>query len=108
MVERVLATNEALDLIARLKRTHGPLMFHQSGGCCDGRRAVAAAAGLMEHQRSVRALQARDEIERFIRRQHPFDHAASSLLLALQYTPYLPLVGRSVRGSRAGWGAIRK
>ena len=36
MVERVLATNEALDLIARLKRTHGPLMFHQSGGCCDG------------------------------------------------------------------------
>ena len=36
MVERVLATNESLDLIARLKRTHGPLMFHQSGGCCDG------------------------------------------------------------------------
>ena len=30
MVERVLATNEALDLIARLKRTHGPLMFHQT------------------------------------------------------------------------------
>ena len=31
MVERVLATNEALDLIARLKRTHGPLMFHKPG-----------------------------------------------------------------------------
>ena len=36
MVERVLATDAALDLIERLKRKHGPLMFHQSGGCCDG------------------------------------------------------------------------
>src|SRR3990172_2430772 len=36
MVDRVLATDAALDLIERLMRTHGPLMFHQSGGCCDG------------------------------------------------------------------------
>ena len=36
MVERVLATDEALKLIARLRAKHGPLMFHQSGGCCDG------------------------------------------------------------------------
>ncbi len=36
MVERVLATDAALDLIEKLKHTHGPLMFHQSGGCCDG------------------------------------------------------------------------
>jgi uncharacterized protein (DUF779 family) len=36
MVERVLATDAALDLITRLQRRHGPLMFHQSGGCCDG------------------------------------------------------------------------
>jgi uncharacterized protein (DUF779 family) len=35
-VERVLATRSALDLIARLRATHGELMFHQSGGCCDG------------------------------------------------------------------------
>ncbi len=35
-VPRVLATEAALDLIARLKARHGPLMFHQSGGCCDG------------------------------------------------------------------------
>lgn len=33
---RVLATDAALALIAKLERTHGPLMFHQSGGCCDG------------------------------------------------------------------------
>jgi uncharacterized protein (DUF779 family) len=35
-VERVSATPEALALIARLQRKHGLLMFHQSGGCCDG------------------------------------------------------------------------
>ena len=36
MVERVLVTDAALALIERLQRQHGPLMFHQSGGCCDG------------------------------------------------------------------------
>ncbi|HVT50840.1 MAG TPA: DUF779 domain-containing protein [Dongiaceae bacterium] len=36
MVERVLATEAALKLIDKLSRKHGPLMFHQSGGCCDG------------------------------------------------------------------------
>ncbi len=36
MVERVTATDTALALIARLRERHGPLMFHQSGGCCDG------------------------------------------------------------------------
>ncbi|WP_249871337.1 DUF779 domain-containing protein [Oceanobacillus saliphilus] len=36
MVERVIATKEALHLIEHLKEAHGPLMFHQSGGCCDG------------------------------------------------------------------------
>ena len=30
------ATHAALDLIATLERRHGPLLFHQSGGCCDG------------------------------------------------------------------------
>ena len=36
MVERVIATDAALELIELLKSKHGPLMFHQSGGCCDG------------------------------------------------------------------------
>jgi uncharacterized protein (DUF779 family) len=35
-VKRVLATDKALALIKKLKEKHGPLMFHQSGGCCDG------------------------------------------------------------------------
>lgn len=33
---RVVATAAALELIERLVARHGPLMFHQSGGCCDG------------------------------------------------------------------------
>jgi len=36
MLERVTATEEALQLIEHLKKLHGPVMFHQSGGCCDG------------------------------------------------------------------------
>lgn len=36
MVERVTATPEALALIDKLAGIHGPLLFHQSGGCCDG------------------------------------------------------------------------
>lgn len=35
-VARVLATPAALELIATLRAEHGPLLFHQSGGCCDG------------------------------------------------------------------------
>jgi uncharacterized protein (DUF779 family) len=33
---RVDATDEARELLARLVAVHGPVMFHQSGGCCDG------------------------------------------------------------------------
>ncbi|MGP4001060.1 DUF779 domain-containing protein [Streptomyces sp. 8N706] len=29
-------TPAAADLLRRLRAAHGPLMFHQSGGCCDG------------------------------------------------------------------------
>jgi uncharacterized protein (DUF779 family) len=39
MVNRVEATEVALELIEELKREHGPLMFHQSGGCCDNSAA---------------------------------------------------------------------
>ena len=33
---RVKATPAALDLIASLRAQHGDVLFHQSGGCCDG------------------------------------------------------------------------
>ncbi|MBK9079605.1 MAG: DUF779 domain-containing protein [Hyphomicrobium sp.] len=35
-ISRVSATPEAINLITKLMAMHGPLMFHQSGGCCDG------------------------------------------------------------------------
>jgi uncharacterized protein (DUF779 family) len=35
-VKRVLVTDEARRVIRRLREEHGELMFHQSGGCCDG------------------------------------------------------------------------
>ncbi|WP_144096457.1 DUF779 domain-containing protein [Croceicoccus sediminis] len=33
---RIVATPEAEAWICKLSEMHGPLMFHQSGGCCDG------------------------------------------------------------------------
>ncbi|GAB3083916.1 DUF779 domain-containing protein [Isoptericola nanjingensis] len=35
-ISRVAVTDAAAGLLARLRRQHGELMFHQSGGCCDG------------------------------------------------------------------------
>ena len=35
-LEQVTATDAALELIAELQAEYGPIMFHQSGGCCDG------------------------------------------------------------------------
>ncbi|HEY1012999.1 MAG TPA: DUF779 domain-containing protein [Herpetosiphonaceae bacterium] len=35
-IERVAATEATVALIERLRGIHGPLLFHQSGGCCDG------------------------------------------------------------------------
>ena len=36
MTERVKVTEEAIAIIDSLRKEHGDLMFHQSGGCCDG------------------------------------------------------------------------
>jgi uncharacterized protein (DUF779 family) len=36
MPDRVTVTPAALALIERLRASHGDLLFHQSGGCCDG------------------------------------------------------------------------
>jgi uncharacterized protein (DUF779 family) len=44
-VQRVVATDAALTLIAKLVADHGPVMFHQSGGCCDGSAPMCYPAG---------------------------------------------------------------
>ena len=38
-VQRVAVTPEAAELLRSLRAQHGPLMFHQSGGCCDNSAA---------------------------------------------------------------------
>ena len=43
--ERVVATDAACALIDALRKRHGALMFHQSGGCCDGSSPMCYEAG---------------------------------------------------------------
>ena len=45
MTERVLVSPAAEKLIAQLKEKFGPLMFHQSGGCCDGSQPMCFEKG---------------------------------------------------------------
>lgn len=42
---RVTATSEALRWIERLQAQHGPILFFQSGGCCDGSAPMCWPAG---------------------------------------------------------------
>ncbi|HAT34018.1 MAG TPA: DUF779 domain-containing protein [Janthinobacterium sp.] len=44
-IARVIATAQALEMLAALRAKHGPLMFFQSGGCCDGSSPMCYAAG---------------------------------------------------------------
>ena len=44
-VERVSVTEKAKAVIDQLKQKHGDLMFHQSGGCCDGSSPMCFAKG---------------------------------------------------------------
>jgi uncharacterized protein (DUF779 family) len=45
MYKRVDLTKEASVLIATLKEKYGDLMFHQSGGCCDGSQPMCFEKG---------------------------------------------------------------
>ena len=45
VVERVSATDKARAVIEQLRQQHGELMFHQSGGCCDGSAPMCFAKG---------------------------------------------------------------
>ena len=42
---QVTATPAALALLARLQARHGPVLFHQSGGCCDGSSPMCYPVG---------------------------------------------------------------
>jgi hypothetical protein len=45
MFSRVAVTSEAAELLRRLRAANGQLMFHQSGGCCDGSSPMCYPAG---------------------------------------------------------------
>lgn len=45
MIERLACKPEAAALIDKLIEQHGPLMFHQSGGCCDGSQPMCFPRG---------------------------------------------------------------
>ncbi|MDA9391683.1 acetaldehyde dehydrogenase [Bradyrhizobium sp. CCBAU 45394] len=36
MPDKVTATQAAIELLVEIIADHGPVLFHQSGGCCDG------------------------------------------------------------------------
>jgi hypothetical protein len=44
-VSRIVATEVALALVRDLTRENGPLLFHQSGGCCDGSAPMCFKVG---------------------------------------------------------------
>lgn len=44
--ERVAVTEEAAALLRELAGQHGALMFHQSGGCCDGSAPMCYPVGM--------------------------------------------------------------
>ncbi len=45
MPNRVEITEAAIAVVDRLREAHGPLMFHQSDGCCDGSSPMCYPAG---------------------------------------------------------------
>lgn len=45
MIKRITSTDAANELIEKLWRLNGPLMFHQSGGCCDGSQPMCFPEG---------------------------------------------------------------
>ena len=55
MTERVLVTDRATKIIDQLRERHGELMFHQSGGCCDGSSPMCFPKGeLMLNETDVK------------------------------------------------------
>jgi uncharacterized protein (DUF779 family) len=58
MATRVDVTTAAAAMLRRLRAQHGPLMFHQSGGCCDGSSPMCFPDGEFRTGRSDVLLEA--------------------------------------------------
>lgn len=71
-VNRIDATPAALEVMEQLRERYGPLMFHQSGGCCDGSQPMCFENGefrvgdsdvLLGHIREAPFYMSRDQFE---------------------------------------------
>lgn len=71
-VERVKVSEKAAAVIDQLQERNGPLMFHQSGGCCDGSQPMCFEDGefkvgdsdvLLGHVHGCPFYMARDQYE---------------------------------------------
>ena len=67
-IPRVLVTDEAKRVIGKLRAKHGRLMFHQSGGCCDGSSPMCYQNGEFIVGRSDVWLGAIDDCDFFMAR----------------------------------------
>ena len=47
MFKRIEITNKAIEILNQVKEKHGELIFHQSGGCCDGTAPMVFEKGDM-------------------------------------------------------------
>ena len=55
LIKRVLVSDHAIKVIDQLRERHGELMFHQSGGCCDGSSPMCFPKGeLMLNENDVK------------------------------------------------------
>ena len=69
---RVGVTGEAAELLRRLTQQHGPLMFHQSGGCCDGSSPMCFPDGeFITSDADIYLGDASSQVYEFLRRPRP-------------------------------------
>ncbi len=80
-VDRVIATPAALALIAEIRAEHGPILFHQSGGCCDGSSPMCYPQGEFRIGDSDTLLGAVDGVPVYIGRAQGKAWAHTQLIL---------------------------
>ena len=68
-VERVAITARAMEVLERLRLKHGKLIFHQSGGCCDGSSPMLFEEGEMYLDESDVLLGQLDEVNYYMNRE---------------------------------------
>ena len=68
-VERVAITARAKEVLERLRLKHGKLIFHQSGGCCDGSSPMLFEEGEMYLDESDVLLGQLDGVNYFMNRE---------------------------------------